>query len=173
MIPLGGGEFAAQLSASYSARGGGRLCRYFGVQQYYLAKKYICVTIWDMKIIDAHSHIGYITHKIQSDVVGCVVCATQESQWKTLIDIIDNDDCVYGAFGVLPWVIDSVQDDLVIRLEAVLKTNRNFMVGEIGLDKYKPNMDRQIEIFQKQFDVAIRLRRSVFVHCVGAWDKII
>jgi len=126
-----------------------------------------------MKIIDAHTHIDYITHKIQPGVVGTVVCTTDESQWSTLIDVIDNDDCVYGAFGVHPWFVDSWNKESEDRLESVLKTNRDFFVGEIGLDKYKPNMEHQIEIFQKQFDMAIRLHRGVCVHCVGAWDKIL
>ena len=47
------------------------------------------------------------------------------------------------------------------------------MVGEIGLDKNKPNMEQQIIIFQKQLDIAIELKRIVFIHCVGAWDKIL
>lgn len=126
-----------------------------------------------MKIIDAHSHVDCITHKIQTDVVGTVVCTTVESQWKKLIDIIDNDNCVYGAFGVHPWFIDSWNDKCDARLEYVLKMNQNFMVGEIGLDKYKPNMNKQIEFFKNQFDIAIRLQRTVFIHCVGAWDKIL
>ena len=47
------------------------------------------------------------------------------------------------------------------------------MVGEIGLDKYKTNMDDQIEFFVKQFNIAKNLKRIVCLHCVGAWDKIL
>ncbi len=126
-----------------------------------------------MKIIDSHSHIDYLTHKIQHDVVGTVVCTTNESQWQNLIDLINGDGCIYGAFGVHPWFVDSVIDGYDVRLKEFLETNRNFMVGEIGLDKYKPNMEKQIEIFTNQFDLAIRLQRTVFIHCVGAWDKIL
>ncbi len=138
-----------------------------------LAKNYICDTILGMKIIDAHSHIDYITHDFQSDVVSTVVCATRESEWEKLTNLTQNDICVHGAFGVHPWFVDSVDMGWDVRLESLLKTNRNFMVGEIGLDKNYPNMDKQIEIFQYQFDIASRLKRIVFVHCVGAWDKIL
>ena len=55
----------------------------------------------------------------------------------------------------------------------LLKSNDSFMVGEIGLDKYKPNMEKQIDVFIKQLNLAIRFKRTVFLHCVGAWDKIL
>jgi len=125
-----------------------------------------------MKIIDAHSHIDYITHKIQPDVVETICCTINESQWHVLSDMAKNDICIRSAFGVHPWFVESVQDGFDERLKDILKTNRSYMVGEIGLDKYKPNMDVQIEIFIKQLEIAIELKRIVFLHCVGAWDKI-
>ena len=126
-----------------------------------------------MKIIDAHSHIDYVTHKFQDDVVGTVCCTTNEFEWGTLVEMMHDDKNIYGAFGIHPWFIDLVQQGYEKRLEYLLKTNRAYMVGEIGLDKYKPDMDNQLEVFQKQFNVAIRLGRTVFLHCVGAWDKIL
>ena len=126
-----------------------------------------------MKIIDAHSHIDYITHKFQDDVVGTVCCTTKESEWNSLVKLVGHDKNIYGAFGIHPWFIDTVKDGWEKRLECLLKTNRDYMVGEIGLDKYKPDISKQIDVFQKQFDMAIRLHRTVFLHCVGAWDKIL
>jgi len=126
-----------------------------------------------MKIIDAHSHIDYVTHKFQDDVVGTICCATKESEWAKLGEMMREDKNVYGAFGIHPWFVDSVQDCFDKRLENLLKTNHGYMVGEIGLDKYKPDMDKQLDVFQKQFDIAIRLKRTMFLHCVGVWDKIL
>ena len=126
-----------------------------------------------MKIIDAHSHIDYITHSQQRDVVGTVCCTTDESQWSILTDMMNQDKNIYGAFGVHPWVVDSAVDGFDERLEQLLNTDSNYMVGEIGLDKYKPNIEKQIDVFIKQFDLAIKLKRTVCLHCVGAWDKIL
>ena len=124
-------------------------------------------------IIDAHSHIDYISCHLQPDVVGTICCTTNESQWEKLIDITNTDNRVYGAFGVHPWYLDSVQDDFDKRLEELLKNDPNYMIGEIGLDKYKPCMEKQIDIFKKQLSIAVLLKRYVFLHCVGAWDKIL
>ncbi len=126
-----------------------------------------------MKIIDAHSHIDYITHLHQPDVVGTVCCATDESQWAKLLDLMRQDKNIYGAFGIHPWFIDSVFDDFEGRLFKLLQSDSFYMIGEIGLDKYKPDMDKQLDVFIKQFDLAVKLRRTVFLHCVGAWDKIL
>lgn len=126
-----------------------------------------------MKIIDAHSHIDFITHHHQTDVVGTVVCTTKESEWNALSDLCNQDTNIYGAFGVHPWFIDSVKDGFELRLERLLKNNTSYMIGEIGLDKNKPNMDKQIDVFIKQFNIAIRLHRTMFIHCVGTWDKIL
>ena len=126
-----------------------------------------------MKIIDAHSHIDYITHLSQDDVCGTIVCTTNESEWGKLIDMANSDNNIYCAFGIHPWFVNDVQTGFQQRLENVLKTNRLYLVGEIGLDKFKPNMEKQIEVFKIQLDIAVKLKRNVFIHCVGAWDKIL
>lgn len=126
-----------------------------------------------MKIIDAHSHINYITHLHQSDVVGTVCCAIDENQWAKLLDLMRQHKNIYGAFGIHPWFIDSVFDDFENRLFKLLQSDSFYMIGEIGLDKYKPDMDKQLDVFIKQFDLAVKLKRTVFLHCVGAWDKIL
>lgn len=126
-----------------------------------------------MKIIDAHSHIDYITHLFQDSVVETVVCTTQESEWIALENLMLGDKNIFGAFGIHPWFVDSVENGFELRLENLLKNNSSYMIGEIGLDKYKPDMERQIYVFQKQFDIAVKLNRSIFMHCVGSWDKIL
>ncbi len=125
-----------------------------------------------MKIIDAHSHIDYITHRFQPDVVGTIICATHESDWRDLENLTYSDNNVYGAFGVHPWFIDTIEFGFETRLEKLLLCNSSYMVGEIGLDKNKPDIEKQIDVFRRQFDIAIKLKRIVFIHCVGAWDKI-
>lgn len=126
-----------------------------------------------MKIIDSHTHIDYITCDLQPDVVGCVCCAVVESDWDNIVDLAKQDKRVYGAFGVHPWFVESLKDGYNVRLENLLKTDSDYMVGEIGLDKHKPNMEKQVEVFVAQLDVAVKLKRTVFLHCVGAWDKVL
>lgn len=136
-------------------------------------EKYVICGLIKVMIIDAHSHIEYITHNFQADVVGTICCTTKESEWGVLVELMNMDKNIYGAFGIHPWFVDSVSDGFEKKLESLLCSNQKYLVGEIGLDKYKPNIEKQIEVFQKQFDSAIRLKRTMFLHCVGAWDKIL
>ena len=126
-----------------------------------------------MKIIDAHTHVDYITQKFQDCVVGAVCCSVQEGDWQKITDLMKVNNCVYGAFGIHPWFVKDDVNGVITRLKQLLKCNQKYMVGEIGLDKYKPDMNKQIEFFITQFSVAIELKRIVCLHCVGAWDKIL
>lgn len=69
----------------------------------------------------------------------------------------------------------------VANLEVYLINNPHVVVGEIGLDNFHfdPNtkelttsMDRQIDAFRYQLQLATKHRRSVSVHCVRAMGKI-
>lgn len=126
-----------------------------------------------MKIIDAHTHIDYITYDFQPEVEAVVCCAVGEVDWKKIINLMKDDNRVYGAFGIHPWYVNDARDGWGERLEKLLKTDNRYMVGEIGLDKHRPDMENQIDVFIKQFDIAVNLKRIVFLHCVGAWDKIL
>lgn len=130
--------------------------------------------MWQKRMyIDSHSHISYVTHDIQHDVESTIICACTESEFETLSVMAKNDSNIYPAFGVHPWYIDSVSDDWYKKQKKLLKQDVKYMVGEIGLDKYKPNMEKQIDIFKQQLKLASELNRPVFLHCVGAWDKIL
>ena len=96
-----------------------------------------------------------------------------ESDWNNIVDLAKQDKRVYGAFGVHPWFVESLKDGYSIRLENLLKTDSSYMLGEIGLDKYKTNMEKQVEVFMTQLDIAVKLKRTVFLHCVGVWDKML
>ena len=134
---------------------------------------YFSTKVLIMKIIDAHTHIDYITPDSQVDVVECVCCATKESEWQKIVDLMKTDNRVYGAFGIHPWFIDEANDGFDTRLKQLLEKNSGCLIGEIGVDKYKPNIENQIDVFIKQFNIAIELKRNVCLHCVGAWDKIL
>jgi len=123
--------------------------------------------------IDSHSHINYITHNVQSNVESTIVCAVKESDFVLLNNLVDKDEHIFPAFGIHPWYINSISDNWFDVLHNILIQNHKYMVGEIGLDKYKPDMDVQIDVFTKQLHLAFELNRPVFLHCVGAWDKIL
>ncbi|MBQ6735897.1 MAG: TatD family hydrolase [Alphaproteobacteria bacterium] len=121
---------------------------------------------------DAHCHLA---PDAGNPEIACrIYNATRPTDWAAAIDVAErDDDRNFAAVGIHPWYIADVTTDFTGEISNVLATHPNLMVGEIGLDKYHPDMPRQIEIFTTQLEIAHKFRRPVHMHCVGAWDKIL
>ncbi len=122
-----------------------------------------------MKYTDAHCHI--FTAPANDEIVGQICNATTVADWEKLTQIADGRTRV--CIGIHPWHIDSAPADWADRMRKILSSNPQIMVGEIGIDKYHPNIDKQIEIFTRQIEIAIEFGRPVHLHCVGAWNKVL
>lgn len=121
---------------------------------------------------DAHCHI---TPNTQNPDIACrIYNAARPADWENAIMISETDDDKnFAAVGIHPWYITDVEPEFESKMVNILSEHPNMMVGEIGLDKFHPDMPRQIEILNKQLDIATTFRRPVHMHCVGAWDKIL
>jgi Tat protein secretion system quality control protein TatD with DNase activity len=121
------------------------------------------------KFIDAHCHLFDC---ILPDNIGAIVNATRPSEWGGVIAQANKNINVWAAIGVHPWFVADLVAGWDEQLQDLLIQNPEIMVGEIGLDKHKPDMDLQIDVFSRQLEIAAELGRGVHVHCVGAWDKM-
>lgn len=122
-----------------------------------------------MKYIDAHCHL--FDEKLP-DNIGAIVNATCPADWGDIIALAGGGVNIFGAIGVHPWFVMDLPVGWDTQMCELLKQNPGIMIGEIGLDKNKPNMDLQIDVLVRQLDWAVELGRGVHVHCVGAWDKM-
>ena len=122
------------------------------------------------KYIDAHCHLFNLE---LPDNIGAIVNATRPFEWCNVINSVKNNSNVFGAVGVHPWFVADLVAGWDEKLQDLLIQNSEIMVGEIGLDKNRPDMDLQIDVFSRQLEIAAELGRGVHVHCVGAWDKIL
>lgn len=121
-----------------------------------------------MKYTDAHCHIFSAP---ADNITGQVCNATTAADWGKLVQIADDRTRI--CIGIHPWYIDSATPDWADCMREILLSNPQIMVGEIGIDKYHPDIDRQIEFFAQQIEIAIEMNRPVHLHCVGAWDKVL
>jgi len=126
------------------------------------------------KYIDAHCHI--ITpeqmRNATSRGVGCfIVNGTQPTDWGAIVEMVKQNN-VHGAIGVHPWFVSTWSDDVDNQLCEMLHQNPNLMVGEIGLDKNRPDMETQEVVFSRQLQIAHDMKRIAHIHCVGAWGKM-
>ena len=133
-----------------------------------------------MKYIDVHCHlqnadnIGATLNAAQSvGVCGAICNATAPDDWAQVRQIAREYKSVRGAIGVHPWRIHDLSGDVWARdMYDILRDNPDLMIGECGLDKFHPDMSQQLNLFNTQLQMATELGRAVFIHCVGAWDKM-
>lgn len=123
-----------------------------------------------MKYIDAHCHLSYPPTETN---VGAVYNAARQSDWENILSITDAHNNTFGAIGIHPWYVSDITDDWQSQMQDLLHKNPELLIGEIGLDKHKPDMETQIRIFCNQLLLAHEMKRGVCLHCVGAWDKVL
>lgn len=121
---------------------------------------------------NAHCHFLTASTLIP-DNVGAVNNSAKISEWDFVIKSAQQSNNIYAAIGVHPWYIDNLPDNWDVLLQDKLLACPDLAVGEIGLDNKYANMDAQIDIFVRQLVIANALKRGVYIHCVGAWDKIV
>ncbi|WP_149914240.1 TatD family hydrolase [Sphingobacterium cavernae] len=77
------------------------------------------------------------------------------------------------SVGIHPWHIDK-EKDIQFELLKSYATNENVLaIGECGLDKItETDWNIQVEIFEKQIQLANVLQKPLIVHCVRAYQEI-
>jgi TatD DNase family protein len=80
----------------------------------------------------------------------------------------------YYSLGIHPWDVIPPEMELQLKLiEAFSNYDNVIAIGEIGLDKLKPNFELQTDIFEKQIDIAVEIEKPIIVHCVKAYSELL
>lgn len=124
-------------------------------------------------MIDSHAHIlneyydniyGLI-YDLKNKNIRCVLnCADSIKTSKEVIEsYIKYDGFLLPAVGIHPECIDTAD---LSKLEHLIKNNKVYAVGEIGLDYYQndTNKEEQKELFNKQLDLAEKFKLPIVVH---------
>ena len=124
-------------------------------------------------MIDSHAHIisefynniDEIVKTIKDKgIVDVINCGDGINTSKEVIEINKKYDVLKPAVGMHP---ENISDSNKIdELEELIKNNKIYAVGEIGLDYYwnKENKDDQKDLFIKQLDLAIKYDLPVIIH---------
>lgn len=132
------------------------------------------------KYIDAHCHLqdctdinAVLQNMTAAGVAGAICNATSPADWGRIIELAQKYAGLYGCIGVHPWHIAGLALGWGDKMHEMLRQFPTLMVGEVGLDKNHPNMPVQESVFISQMKIAGDLARPIFVHCVGAWDRVL
>lgn len=129
-----------------------------------------------MAYIDAHMHLvpdEVFLKARQRGVDMFFLNATSQSDWQQVLDVSERILGVYPCLGIHPWYVDTAVGNWEDELIDLLRSHPLAMVGEIGLDKGRPNYLLQQDIFRRQLQIAADLNRPVHIHCVKAWDEML
>ena len=133
-----------------------------------------------MLLIDSHSHLDFpdfdhdreavITRSQALGVKKIIVAGVTRQHWPRLWKTVENTAGLYAAFGLHPYFLAEHQDDDIQALVEQLRRYQNHpklcAVGEIGLDFFLKDLDReqQIDLFEQQLGVAAEFNLPVIIH---------
>lgn len=125
-------------------------------------------------MIDTHAHI---TSEFYDDI-DSVVKELKEKNVELVINAGDNiasskevielskkyKGFLYPAVGIHPESVEEI--DKIQEIEDLIKNNKVYAIGEIGLDYYysKENKEKQLKLFNKQLDLAEKYNLPIIVH---------
>lgn len=124
-------------------------------------------------MIDSHAHIfneyydnifSLIDELKEKKVINVINCSDSlESAKEVLESYKKYDGFLLPAIGIHP---ENADDANLEELEKLIKNNKIYAIGEIGLDYYYNdlNKDKQKELFSKQIDLANKYNLPVIVH---------
>lgn len=148
-----------------------------------------------MNFYDAHNHLqddrfagrqGELLAACENaGITRMVVNGTCESDWPQVLALAKqsggagvpasrtNQTKIIPSFGYHPWHLAGRTPDWLKTLEIFLDAMPG-AVGEIGLDRWKPDLPYagQEEVFLAQLQIAAERNRPVSIHCLQAWGRL-
>ncbi len=126
--------------------------------------------------IDTHCHLSkedysdidlVLKENLKAGISKMVVSGCSHDSISEVLEISSNYDFIYLTLGYHPSEVKSVTDSDLKKLEELLVREKKVVgVGEIGLDYYygKEDKEAQIDLFEKQLEIAQRLHLPVVIH---------
>lgn len=139
-----------------------------------------------MLFYDAHNHLqderfgGRQTEMVAAcravGVARMVVNGVGATDWPAVADLARaHPDLVIPAFGYHPWHLGGRPANWRQTLENRLDRTPAAVIGEVGLDRWKPDLsyDGQEEVFQWQLQLAAGRNLPLTIHCLRSWGRLL
>lgn len=109
----------------------------------------------------------------KAGVARMVVNGACESDWPQVLALARANPVVLPSFGYHPWYLGERTPEWEKNLESFLDAVPA-AVGEIGLDRWKPELPYagQEEVFLAQLRIATARNLAASIHCLQAWGRL-
>jgi len=137
-----------------------------------------------VRLYDAHNHLQderfggkqaeLVAAAEAADVARMVVNGACEGDWAAVQELARKFPVVQPSFGYHPWYLHERTENWQMELARYLDSTPNAVVGEIGLDKWKPDLpyEGQEEVFVWQLRLAAKRNAVASIHCLQAWGPL-
>lgn len=138
-----------------------------------------------MYLIDSHCHLDFeqfdidraqvLSHCRQLGVKHIIVPAVARNSWDRLLEVCQQSTMLHPALGLHPLFMDKHQSEDLTMLAEYSALHHPVAIGEIGLDFYLPDHDKdaQIQLFAEQLQIAQKAVLPVILHVRKAHDQTI
>lgn len=134
--------------------------------------------------IDTHCHLSrddyddielVLKENIENGVSKIIISGCDKKGIEESIELAEKYENIYVTLGYHPSEADDITADDLYDLEEYLSHSKVVGLGEIGLDYYygKDNKELQIDLFEKQLEIAERLGMTVVIHSRDAVEDTI
>lgn len=103
-----------------------------------------------------------------------VVDGACEGDWADVKLLAQQSPVILPSFGYHPWYLHELTANWQKELVRYLDATPNSVIGEIGLDKWKPDLpyEGQEEAFVWQLRLAAERNVAASIHCLQAWGPM-
>jgi TatD DNase family protein len=132
-------------------------------------------------VIDTHAHLDacaepvddLVTRAREAGVERIVSVGTGLESCRETLAIARRHEGVFAALGIHPHQAGDADAAAVDELRELLADPNAVAVGETGLDHYRDYAprDRQLELFERQLELAGELGKTVVIHTRDASDE--
>ena len=138
-----------------------------------------------MELIDSHCHLDFEQFDTVRDKVlarcqalgvkDIIVPAVTAESWPRLLDVCQPSPMLHSALGLHPMFMSQHKAEHIDQLHQFIKQHNPIAIGEIGLDFYLPEHDKQaqIDLFTAQLKLAQQAKLPVLLHVRKAHDQTI
>lgn len=138
-----------------------------------------------MKLIDSHCHLNFSEFKAdrdylisQAESIGIckwLVPSVSVSDWPEIHQLSLQYPQVYAALGIHPWYVTRYPLSSLFEIKSLHSSYPETIIaiGETGLDRLKPDWDKQCRYFEAHLELADDLNLPVVIHNVKAQEAVL
>ena len=149
-----------------------------------MSKKRRDIPVFDQPIIETHCHLDYLKDRPLAETLAeaqrvnierVITIAVSPDNLATVRELSQTAPWVYGTQGVHPHDAEQYSDAAEAEIRAHAGDDKIVAVGEIGLDYFYDNADRDVQrdVFRRQLQIACDTDRPVVIHSREADDDTI